>query len=541
LRISAARDRLLVATPYPNRTLRLLSWPDGSVLAEVTEIKKTWKGLALRPDGKQFAWAADETVHIADDSGTVLHSITAADDVEHLAWSPDQESLIGALDKGKVCVWDAQTGEERACFAHHRGVASIDFLQGGLLLTPEKRSEEPKLYIRGLDDVQGIVLLPRPEEEYGTDQLAVDVSSGGVVASVDKRKLHLFTPDGDYRGPFNLGLDETEKFHDYHGYGVAFSPDGTRVAVATGSNANVGSGHALFSVQVFDTDGQRLAQNTDFLGEVHAISVAGTTVGVATEWGVVLDEDGERRVLIDKNMSALGLSPDGTLASVANNSGYSNPAAAALSVADGERLAEPEVNKDSGRAAAFCSDNAHFATATDKAQLWKLGRKSAVKSYDLRRPSATVFSADGTLFACSGGGTAIVADVTEKGATLRTFNTEQGDARRAPGVFHLAFSPDGQRLAAAAHGGTRIWNCETGERETILGEGTHLAVAWSADGTAIAHGGLRGEVCIRDAESGEARFSVDMGAKVTSMAFDADGRLVVSSEGGPVRIYGPVG
>jgi eukaryotic-like serine/threonine-protein kinase len=126
-------------------------------------------------------------------------------------------------------------------------------------------------------------------------------------------------------------------------------------------------------------------------------------------------------------------------------------------------------------------------------------------------------------------------DPTTGGHPLRTF-----PGHRHP-ISALAFSPDGARLASASFDSSvKVWDATTSElRHTLLHTGNALCVAFSPDGRVIASGGWDKAVRVWDAQTGREvlglRGHTDMCGCV---AFSPDGRRLASaSADGTIRIW----
>src|SRR6266702_502286 len=112
------------------------------------------------------------------------------------------------------------------------------------------------------------------------------------------------------------------------------------------------------------------------------------------------------------------------------------------------------------------------------------------------------------------------------------------------GVFSIAPSPDGQRIASSSHDRTiRVWNATTGETEAgpFTGHtGRVSSVAFSPDGQRIVSGSGDRTIRVWNATTGETEAGPFAGHTdwVSSVAFSPDGKRIVSgSRDGTIRVW----
>jgi WD40 repeat protein/Flp pilus assembly protein TadD len=298
--------------------------------------------------------------------------------------------------------------------------------------------------------------------------------------------------------------------------GVAFSPDGSRLASASGF---LGLREAE-QVQVWEVATGRLA-----------LTHQGLTAAPA---GAVIDPD---RV-------GVAFSPDGKYVA----SGGADGAVRVWDAAGVKPVRTLAGHQKQVYGVAFSPDGRRLASGGEDGTVRVWDVTSGKELISLRGHTHLVygvaFSPDGRRLASGGGdnqgpGEAKVWDVRE--------GREVFDLRGHTGqVNGVAFSPDGRRLASASLDGTiRVWDALTGQAVGTLQGHTSgvLCVAFRPDGRRLATGSFDYTVRLWDADTGKTVLTLKGHTRpVRSMAFNPVGTLLASassdgSSSGEVKVW----
>ena len=291
----------------------------------------------------------------------------------------------------------------------------------------------------------------------------------------------------------------------YDDRGIAFSPDGSRLAVATSI------GIWLYDVETFD----EIALLTGHTEEATAVA----------------------------------FSPDGTkLASVAG--GYWPRILKLWTVETRQSLTIFQVEKGYADSVAFSPDNTKLAWA---GRLWDVETRQPFDIFQDNKLSNFTFSPDGKILAGTGiktfprtsvndvtmyAGVVKLYDITT-GQVLNTFIATRRTKLREPRerVTSIAFSPDSTKIASGAGHDVKLWEVSTGENiATFQGqEGRIESVMFSPDSTKLAVGAAEG-VKLLNILNGE---HIDLLGAIwnLSVAFSPDGKMLATASGTGVRLW----
>jgi WD40 repeat protein len=204
--------------------------------------------------------------------------------------------------------------------------------------------------------------------------------------------------------------------------------------------------------------------------------------GAVKLWGLEAWQDHRPLSASVRPRGALAYSPDGKVLALAQQAGPP----ALVDTTTGEVRVLSGDGTPQARALAFSPDGRTLAAggAGPTIQLWDVagGRLGATLEH-ATAVDALAFSPDGKWLASGGVGSG--TKLWDLGARRE----RRGLQAPPPGARALAFAPDGRTLAAAGGKAVALWDVARGRaRETFAEQAEVTAVAWSADGRALATG-----------------------------------------------------
>jgi WD40 repeat protein len=368
-------------------------------------------------------------------------------------------------------------------------------------------------------------------------RLAISTSQAwGIAFNPDGTRLATAGVDGMARVWDTASGQEllTLSGHTGQVWGVTFSPDGTRLATASADG----------TAKVWDaTSGQELLTLSGHTGAVWGVTFSpdGTrlTTTSGDETAKVWDVTSAQELLTLSGhidwIRGVTFSPDGTRLATASADGT----ARMWDTTSGKELLTLSDHTGEIWGVAFSPDGTRLATASadGTARMWDTtsGKGLLTISGPAIAVSNVAFSPDGTRLATARWKTAKVWDATSGQELLAL-------SGHTDAILGIAFSPDGARLATTGEDGTvRVWNISVNQELLTLSGHTDRVrcVTFSPDGTRLATASADETAKVWDAASGQELFTLSGHTHwVEDVAFSPDGKyLATASQDGTTKVW----
>ena len=332
----------------------------------------------------------------------------------------------------------------------------------------------------------------------------------------------------------------------YEDRGIAFSPDGSRLAVATSI------GIWLYDVETFDDP----ALLTGHTGKVTAVAFSSDGKKLASVAGMYWPrmlklwdaKTGQHLTIfqVEKGYAdSVAFSPDDTKLAWAGRL-WDVETRQPFDILQDDRLSDFTFSPN-GRILAGTGIKTFPKTSVNDVTTYVgvvklyevatgrlLNTLVAGRRTKLREPRERVtsiaFSPDSTKIASGAGRNVRLWDV-ETGENLATFQVERGS------VNSIAFSPDGTKIAVGAAEGVKLLNILTGEHIDLIGAMWNLSVAFSPDGKTLATASWAG-VRLWEVSTGKSLTALQRHSRaVNAVAFSPDGVTLASTPWSGAEIW----
>lgn len=499
------------------------------------------------------------------------------DEVTGVALSPDGSLLLAGSTDGSVCLWEVSSGNLRSTYKNHTiGVSSVFFSPNGEAFFSSSWDGT----VRMMNVSDGSLI-----RAFGS-QLVVDAAisaDGGTLVTYD---YGLYASRGKIivwdvaSGKKLQTITEGDEYSSNWISRVALSPDGQFVAAAWRDHSaktwSVSTGTPQNTFEDLQPEGGYYNVEFDvaFSPDGQSLLLAGSdSVGV---WDLNKGTLLNSVKIKSEAVYDIALSPDGKMI------GFVEGARAGfLHVTDGSLQSYEEDIRSSG-SLEYLPDGTTIAISMydETARLWPLSDQGVRKTFEFEKKeyiSSITVSPDGELIAMGSSypaGKVELRNITD-GTLLRTLTLDStygyvglafspdgeylaASIPRHIGVFRvsdgkrinslkgygrLAFSPDNTLLAAATDDKTaRVWAIPGGETVFELTDlpDNVLSVAFSPDGTLLALGEEDGTIQLILVSDGSQVESWRMHSQaVSDLVFSSDGSMLISSSyDGTIRVWG---
>jgi eukaryotic-like serine/threonine-protein kinase len=422
-------DGKLIATSSWDHTIKLWDASTGDLRQSLLGHRDWVMHVEFSPDGRRIATGgADGAIKIWETASTqepfMLRGHTQ--NVTCVAFSPDGRRLASSSSDQTVKIWDATANPEVLTWRGGVGpIARMAFFPDGHRLLVAGNLEDqagrvhPRLTI--LDSTRGLhedtlAHMNDPESARPIDGIAISLDGQLVAAASQSGRVEAWmvpTCQSCFRYD-----EKTSRF-----LGVAFSPDGRKLAIAGQMNARLENGE--------DTPNNMVTSELVVVFDVETGKTLWRSAGVTTE--IIRD---------------LTFSPDGRLLATADNTN----SVTLWNAATGEVVHQLRGHRRLVSYVAFSPDGRRLASSSwdSTAIVWDLatGLESARLQGHMRSVLCVAFSPDGRRLATS-----------SEDRTVRLWDAETGQEvltlrGHSDIVTSVAFSPDGNRLASAGADGT---------------------------------------------------------------------------------------
>lgn len=519
---------------------------------------------AISPDGKYLASIDDESqiVRVLDLATERLKYtfVEATSALQHLAWSPDSQSLAAVGSDRLVHLWKISDGSYLGGLSKHTStVYAVAFSPDGQWIASAGADRIIRLWkvsdrtfaleFNGHTNTVWALAFSLDSKTLYSGSADQEIRYWDVATgqSTQQYKHHsgavrgiARSPDGKTLASVSLSPDRTIKLIDIatgtvsrswqgHGnnsiYDVAFHPDGTRMATV-GTDRFVRVWATQSGQMLYEYQSSQSPYSVGWLPDGNRLAIASSDQHIE----ILNDANGQRLRSLHTHfdrVTSVAISPDGAQVAVAN---------ARFNEIQIWTWQQPAVVRTlqghtrGVRALAISADGRFLASAsTDQSvRLWNLQDGTYLRTFGAHRmvASSVVLSKDGATAYTAAWDGLIHVWKTSDGMLLRTL---QGHTRE---IASLALSEDNSLLLSASVDQTaRLWKLADGTLQQTIQTNTPLyAATLHPDQSVLATGGWNGQIQIWKTNDASLQRTIDAHtSNVRALRFDAQGQTLTSA------------
>lgn len=494
----------LIATASEDGTIRIWNSTTGDELLIIKDhIHETIEysdfnyvyDIAFSPDSSALvSGGGDRFVLVSDvETGKIIKSFAAEGIIFTVSFNPDGSAIAWGDDRNLVTTMDLVTNQKKVIKFHSNQVIDITFSPDGKYLA--STGSDGKIVVTNRDNAASpLILMRNPSQVVRSN--TITYSPDGIYIISGNEDGNLFIWNASQSGNYEIGSIQA---YTTPITGLAFSPDGTSIAISGTNDASIWNIQAEVQSKTFP---QGNIEDIHFLNDGKSILIGRGWDG-ASIYSVSNGSEENTVSISDWYVHSSAASPDGKYVATSQQSNV-------LDV----------------------SENAPMVS------LWDIGK--GVKTQEIMFTNNGVFdvaiSPDARYVAAAGeDGTLRILEIGSDAAP-RIFDAHKDWARS------ISFSPDGKRLITGGFDNSAIvWDVESGEKIFVLSYHNEAIndVAFSPDNTMFALGSADGTASIWDTSTGILKFTLSPHAgKVNNIAFSPDNKVIaIGTEDGVVRFY----